>query len=116
MKRSKFSTFLLATVMAASVLGMSTHAADSPQLDTGVYVEAGGLIKYFLGFTGVTTADWNNDGKQDLIVAGAIIDEPGFKSGKVRVYLNQGEDHRPSFTSYFDVQSFGAPIELWGGS
>ena len=45
-------------------------------------------------------ADWNGDGRKDLIV--------GYQTaGKVAVYLNVGSDNNPAFASYANLQVGG---------
>ena len=49
-------------------------------------------------------ADWNGDGRKDLIV--------GYQTaGKVAVYLNVGSDNNPAFASYANLQVGGLDIE-----
>jgi hypothetical protein len=48
--------------------------------------------------------DWNEDGKKDLLIG----TESG--SGTIRVYLNQGTDANPVFTTYSYVYCGGSPI------
>ena len=50
-------------------------------------------------------ADWNSDGRKDLIV--------GYRTaGKVALYLNAGSDTNPVFTSYANLQAGGVDICL----
>jgi hypothetical protein len=49
--------------------------------------------------------DWNEDGKKDILIGG--------ESGTVRLYLNQGTDSNPVFTSYSNVQSGGVSISWY---
>jgi len=50
-------------------------------------------------------ADWNGDGRKDLIV--------GYQTaGKVALYLNAGSDANPVFTSYANLQAGGVDICL----
>jgi hypothetical protein len=50
-------------------------------------------------------ADWNGDGRKDLIV--------GYQTaGKVALYLNAGSDANPVFTSYANLQAGGVDIYL----
>lgn len=48
--------------------------------------------------------DWNGDGKKDLLIG----TESG--TGTIRVYLNQGTDANPVFTTYSYVYCSGSPI------
>jgi FG-GAP-like repeat len=50
-------------------------------------------------------ADWNGDGRKDLIV--------GYQTaGKVALFLNSGTDANPVFTSYANLQAGGVDIYL----
>lgn len=44
-----------------------------------------------------TVADWNNDGRKDLIVGQR-------QDGKVRLYLNRGTDEVPRFSGFAYLQ------------
>ncbi|MBL7153259.1 MAG: hypothetical protein ISS79_06050 [Phycisphaerae bacterium] len=46
--------------------------------------------------------DWDNDGKKDLIV--------GAKDGKVRIYINEGSESNPLFSTPLYAQSNGADL------
>ena len=46
--------------------------------------------------------DWNQDGKKDLII--------GTESMNIRLYLNQGTNSNPVFTTYTNIASGGSPI------
>ncbi len=48
-------------------------------------------------------ADWNGDGRKDLIVGYRYAD-------KIAVYLNSGTDAEPAFTSFVNLQAGGADI------
>ncbi len=50
-----------------------------------------------------TTADWDNDGRKDLIVG-------QYSSGKIRLYMNQGTDKAPVFGGFTYIKSHGADI------
>lgn len=83
-----------------------------------VFIESGsGLIAYYrmLLMNGETldvgsnsqptVADWDRDGKKDLIL--------GEENGYVRLYLNQATDTWPMFQDYTYIQSAGSPIYLY---
>jgi hypothetical protein len=48
--------------------------------------------------------DWNEDGKKDLLIG----TESG--TGTIRIYLNQGTDENPVFTTYGYAYCAGSPI------
>ena len=49
--------------------------------------------------------DWNNDGKKDLIAG-------QFQDGKIRLYLNTGEDSAPDFENFTYMKVGGRTISL----
>lgn len=60
------------------------------------------------GYTAPSYVDWNNDGKKDLIVGAEhteITQNGPVESGKVYVYLNEGQDTAPVFNQSFFAQS-----------
>ncbi len=60
------------------------------------------------GFSVPSLADWDNDGRDDLIVG-----EGGFGiPGKVRVYLNVGSTVYPRFDSHVFAQAVGSDLAL----
>jgi hypothetical protein len=70
---------------------LAAHAGV-PELETGVYVRAGNGPLTVKTHTAPSTSDWNNDGKKDLLVG-------QFDSGNIWLYLNQGTDAQPAFTT-----------------
>jgi hypothetical protein len=50
-----------------------------------------------------TTADWDNDGRKDLIVG-------QYSLGKVRLYMNEGTDRAPLFGGFTYIKSHGGDI------
>jgi len=52
--------------------------------------------------------DWNEDGKKDLIVGEQTYVSPN--TGNIRVYLNQGTNDNPVFTTYTVIESSGSDI------
>lgn len=49
--------------------------------------------------------DWNEDGKKDIVI--------GEQTGYVRLYLNQGTNSNPVFTTYSNIQSGGVSINWY---
>jgi len=49
--------------------------------------------------------DWNEDGKKDIVI--------GEETGYVRLYLNQGTNSNPVFTTYSNIQSGGVSINWY---
>jgi hypothetical protein len=76
------------------------------QLGAEQHVKAGGIDVQVTGYSIPTLADWNSDGRPDLIV-GEKFDA---SSGKVRVYLNTGTAAAPVYSTFFYVQAAGADL------
>ncbi len=76
-------------------------------------VQAGDPCEDIVGYGSSvpTYADWNNDGKKDLIVGEGSRDFFG-GNGKVRVYLNVGTASAPQFSDYFYAQSNGSDLTV----
>lgn len=74
-------------------LFLNVGSEGEPRFDAGTFVNVGEIgleIPIDVGerATPVVT-DWNNDGKKDLVVGGL--------DGKLRLFLNEGEDSAPRF-------------------
>ena len=54
-------------------------------------------------------ADWNNDGKKDLLV-GFMKTGPSIGGGYMNVFINSGTDSEPKFTT-----GFRSTVEVYGG-
>ncbi len=70
----------------------------SAEFAPGVMVQAGGKNVDVGGRAAPCVADWNGDGKKDLVM--------GNSSGEIFLYLNEGSNEQPAF---------GKPIKLNGG-
>jgi hypothetical protein len=105
------TTSLVAALAAAAlVLGPIVPAAHAHlYLEATQLVEAGGVDIAVPAYSVPSTADWNSDGLQDLIVG------EGTTAAKVRVYLNEGTAEAPSFSEFSYVQSMGADLVITGG-
>ena len=80
-----------------------------PVFDTGQKLYAGGQPISLMssgGHARPDIADWNNDGKKDLIVADG--------NGWVTLFLNTGTDANPSFTGGTRLSAGGSPIDSPG--
>ncbi len=80
-------------------LFLNAGAADSVDFAPGVKVKAAGKDLDVGSNASPCVADWNEDGKKDLIM--------GKGNGVIYVFLNEGSNEQPIF---------GKPIELNGGS
>jgi hypothetical protein len=98
--------------IAALVWWALPCAAAMPELLPGVKLRADGqdIDDHAIGHFVPTVADWNGDGKKDLIV-GSFTGDPG----NVRLYLNIGTDAEPKFGKPTFLEAGGQPIKLTGG-
>ncbi len=53
-------------------------------------------------------ADWNNDGRKDLLV--------GQVDGSVKLFLNTGLEEAPAFAAAFDIQTGGGVLNVGGNA
>ena len=84
-------------------------AGEPPELEPGVKIEADGApIAVEIGHLVPVVADWNGDGKKDLIVG-------QFSGGKIRLYTNVGTDDRPVFGKFEYLRAGGKEISLPAG-
>jgi hypothetical protein len=85
-------------------LNINTDA--DPKFDGGTFLQVGAPgSKTDISVGGRATplvADWNNDGKKDLLV--------GDINGKISLYLNEGTDAAPDFRVRVYVQNSGADL------
>jgi len=81
--------------------------AGLPQLDAGTLIpgDGGALLIDPPGFPAPCVADWNADGKKDLIVG-------QYDGGKVKVFLNQGTDAASVFDTGSLVLSDGTAVTM----
>ncbi len=61
-----------------------------------------------IGYAAPIVTDWNGDGKKDLIVG-------QFKSAKLRLYRNLGNDNNPQFEGFEYLKAGGEEISLTAG-
>jgi hypothetical protein len=84
-------------------------AGAGPKLTQGVKLTAAGEpIDVEIGHLVPCVCDWNGDGKKDLLVG-------QFKTGAIRLYLNQGTDTEPVFGDFSFLQAGGKQIRLDAG-
>jgi len=77
--------------------------ADSPDLESGILIQdSGGPINMDYHFVPISV-DWNDDGKKDLLVG-------QYTNGHINLFLNQGSDFNPLFTTGTLLQAGGSPI------
>ncbi len=87
--------------------GTIALAAAPPQLRPAVGLIAGGSSIGPGTYAIPCVADWNGDGKKDLLVGYRTAD-------KVALYLNAGTDASPVFTNYTPLQAGGTDIVVPG--
>lgn len=97
----------LASVALISVLHAANPArvahAQEAQLRPGQLILAGGNSLAPGSYAIPCAADWNGDGRKDLLV--------GYQTaGRVALYLNSGTDASPVFNNYGNLQTGGADI------
>jgi hypothetical protein len=101
----KTLAFALLTAMAA----IAVCQAREPQLQEGVLIQAAQqAIAVPIGHLVPCAADWNGDGKKDLILG-------QFREGAIRLYVNQGTNAAPIFSDFTFLETGGKPIKLDAG-
>ena len=95
-------SILIAAALTLLFASGSLLQAGSPGLMKGVMVDSNGSPISVAQSSAVTTVDWNNDGKKDLIV--------GSGSGYVWFFANTGTDIDPAFNCAVQIKSNGTPI------
>lgn len=106
-------------IVAVSMLGgwVQTAPGESGWTDpggpagwdfaAGEFIMAGSQELKAAAYSVPTIADWNNDGRPDLIVG-----ELSGSAGKVRVYLNSGTAQVPEFNTFFYAQANGQDLTV----
>lgn len=83
--------------------------AKAPTLQKGVKIEvAGEPVDIEIGHLVPSVADFNADGKKDLIIG-------QFKSGRISLCLNTGTDAAPTFKEIKQLKADGELIKLDAG-
>ncbi len=98
---------LCVVLFAGSILSAPVFATEGI-IDLGPeeIVQAHGKDIAVPGYSVPSFADWNGDGRKDLIVG----EGGGGAPGKIRVYLNVGDESDPCFADYFYAQSNGKDL------
>ena len=109
MKTRRFAGLTGAWFAVLSALSGLSTAAGAPELGAGRRIEAGGVpIRVDTGHLVPCVADWNADGKTDLIVG-------QFVGGKVRLYLGGGPGPEPSLDGFEFLKAGGKEISVPSG-
>lgn len=77
--------------------------ADLPQILPGFKIKDGQADLKVNLYAAPTAADWNNDGRKDLVIGQEI-------NGHISLFLNQGSDLNPLFDGGSLIESSGVPI------
>ncbi len=95
------------SAMAGLVLAFGLLcAAEAAEFQPGVKIEADGKpIKLDVAHPVPCVADWNGDGKKDLLVGLSA-------GGRIVLFLNQGTDNAPVFKNFTYLQAGGKDISL----
>jgi len=101
----RWSVTLLLLTLAPNLVPVAT--AQPAQLRPAQPLYAGAVPLEPGDYAIPCVADWNGDGKKDLIVGYRYAD-------KVALYLNAGSDPSPIFTNYVNLQAGGADIYVPG--
>lgn len=87
-------------------LYLNEGADEAPRFMNGKAIAVNASSLKVSGNAAPFVADWNNDGKKDLLV--------GESSGRVRLFINTGNDESPLFASAGNVVQ-GLPVRARGG-
>jgi hypothetical protein len=97
----------LLTLLVAAALCQAVNAQQI-QFRPGELLQAAGQALDVGTYAIPCVADWNGDGRKDLLV--------GYQTaGKIAVYLNTGSDANPVFTTSVNLQAGGVDITLPSG-
>ncbi len=97
-------------LLATAAIDLAAAWAASPMLRPVATILGYGAPPLAPGsFAIPCVADWNGDGRKDLIVGYRYAD-------KIALYLNCGTDAQPAFTNFVNLQAGGADIYQAGSS
>lgn len=97
----KVRTLLITGIICGSYIA---HVEAAPlALESGRSIYDGASPLQVDSTSAPTVADWNNDGRKDLIVG-------QFTLGRIWLYLNQGTDANPVFDGGTMIKSGSTPI------
>lgn len=99
----------LATLLGLVPLWPATAHAEPAQLRPATNLYAGTALMDAGDYAIPCVADWNGDGRKDLLVGYRYAD-------KIAVFLNIGTDTQPVLTNSYNLQAGGADIYVFGGS
>jgi hypothetical protein len=89
----------------AALLCIAAASGQELQLRPGQFLYAGAAMLDVGDYAVPCVADWNGDGRKDLLV--------GYQgASKIALFLNTGSDASPAFTTSVNLQAGGADIYL----
>jgi hypothetical protein len=98
--RSWLSALVWILVMSLASVVM----AEPLQLRPGTNIYAGSGVLNVGSYAIPCVADWNGDGKKDLLI--------GYQpDGMIQVYTNSGTDAQPTFKNFYNLQASGVNIQ-----
>jgi hypothetical protein len=97
---------ILLTLLFLACKPGSAIAASLPDFEPGVRLQDNnGPMRPGQLYSAVCVADWNEDGKKDLLVG-------GFFFGNIFLYLNSGTNQAPLFTTNTKLQADGTDLSV----
>jgi hypothetical protein len=103
LKVRRRSCAFLAGLLVATVISAPLAMAEPIMLRPGTNIYASGVPLDVGDHAIPCVADWNGDGRKDLLLGYRATD-------KVALYLNSGSDAQPAFTSFSNLQAGGVDI------
>jgi hypothetical protein len=94
---------LLYIFLLVAFAGYPSAGGAPLELHSGEYIQADGAPLSVAIMSAPTVADWNSDGKKDLVVG-------QFSEGKIRLFTNLNTHADPVFGSGAYIQSAGSDI------
>jgi len=96
-------------VLCVGLIYLTGDVTAQKAFHPGVIIKINGEpLNVKTGHSVPTVADWNNDGKKDLITG-------QFHQGRILLLLNRGTDANPVFTNYKLMEAGGSQIKLPAG-
>ena len=99
---------LILLPLSAALIFPVALRADTPRLETGVFIQDGSAPLEVSYFSSPAVVDWDNDGNRDLLVG-------QYTSGHISLFLNKGSNVNPRFDGSTLIMSNGVPITMTYG-
>ncbi len=110
MNKSRYAVIVGSMIFGLGVLASPAARGEVYNMDTVQLVQAGGGPLDVYLYSVPVFVDWDNDGRNDLLVG----EKTAAGAGKIRLYLNSSPDEVPAFTSYSYIQAGGSDLALAG--